>query len=285
MASRMPTSSACSRGLLTVRWPRRLAPAHGLRPPAVPVRRRVLPDHVQGHRQVRHRVHTGPVHHADLRDLSADHLELLPRRCLDRTTFGKPVPLPNLGELRGGPPSTSVGNFFVRRHGSLPTLLASWAIGNLVKATTFSRAQDCLEWAWPVACRAAKECDNKCPRTCNGCQKSPEIPTDLIPTEHCVPQARAGHSTVTDLARLRGLWFRPALRALTWLRQVSLHRKPSNLARLRRWRCAPPARNRHSTVTLLAKFLGLSTSVPRAHAVWYASNCSGTTCRIGDSAP
>lgn len=27
------------------------------------------------------------------------------------------------------------------------------------------------------------------------------------------------------------------------------------------------AHNRHSTVTLLAKFLGLSTSVPRAHAV------------------
>ncbi len=174
--------------------PRRLAHAHGLRPPAVPVRRRVLPDHIQGHRQVRHRVHTGPLHHADLRDLSADHLDLLLRRCLDRTTFGKPVPLPNLGELRGGPPSTSVGNFFVRRHRSLPALLASWAIGNLVKATTCSRAQDCLKWTWPVACRAAKDCDNKCPRTCNGCQKSPEIPTDLIPARQTLfPPNTARH--------------------------------------------------------------------------------------------
>jgi hypothetical protein len=41
----------------------------------------------------------------------------------------------------------------------------------------------------------------------------------------------------------------------------------------------------HSTVTLFARFLGLSTSVPRATAVWYASNCSGTTCRIGDRSP
>lgn len=30
----------------------------------------------------------------------------------------------------------------------------------------------------------------------------------------------------------------------------------------------PPAAKAHSTVTLLAKFLGLSTSVPRAQAVW-----------------
>ena len=41
----------------------------------------------------------------------------------------------------------------------------------------------------------------------------------------------------------------------------------------------------HSTVTLFAKFRGLSTSVPRAQAVWYASNCSGTTCSMGLSAP
>ena len=39
-----------------------------------------------------------------------------------------------------------------------------------------------------------------------------------------------------------------------------------------------------STVTLLARFLGLSTSVPRAQAVWVASSCRGTTCRIGDVA-
>ena len=41
----------------------------------------------------------------------------------------------------------------------------------------------------------------------------------------------------------------------------------------------------HSTVTLLARLRGLSTSVPRAQAVWYASNCSGTTCKSGLSAP
>ena len=41
----------------------------------------------------------------------------------------------------------------------------------------------------------------------------------------------------------------------------------------------------HSTVTLFAKLRGLSTSVPRAHAVWYASNCSGTTCSSGESSP
>lgn len=46
-------------------------------------------------------------------------------------------------------------------------------------------------------------------------------------------QARAGHSSVTLLARLLGLWLRPALRALTWLRQVSLRRKPRTLVRLR----------------------------------------------------
>ena len=41
----------------------------------------------------------------------------------------------------------------------------------------------------------------------------------------------------------------------------------------------------YSTVTDFAKLRGLSTSVPRAQAVWYASNCSGTTCRMGLSAP
>jgi len=41
----------------------------------------------------------------------------------------------------------------------------------------------------------------------------------------------------------------------------------------------------YSTVTLFARFLGLSTSVPRAQAVWYASSCSGTTWRMGLSAP
>ncbi len=60
----------------------------------------------------------------------------------------------------------------------------------------------------------------------------------------------------------------PALCALTWLRQVSLHRKPSNPARLRRRHFVPQQHARHSTVTLLARLLGLSTSVPRAQAVW-----------------
>ena len=39
---------------------------------------------------------------------------------------------------------------------------------------------------------------------------------------------------------------------------------------------SPPEPN-YSTVTLLARFLGLSTSVPLAQAVWWASSCSGTT--------
>ena len=47
----------------------------------------------------------------------------------------------------------------------------------------------------------------------------------------------------------------------------------------------PGAGADHSTVTLFAKFLGLSTSVPRAQAVWYASSCSGTTCSSGERAP
>jgi hypothetical protein len=35
------------------------------------------------------------------------------------------------------------------------------------------------------------------------------------------------------LARFLGLWLRPALRALTSLREVSLRRKPRNLPHLR----------------------------------------------------
>ena len=46
-----------------------------------------------------------------------------------------------------------------------------------------------------------------------------------------------------------------------------------------------PSKVSHSTVTDFARFLGLSTSVPRAHAVWYASNCSGTTCSMGLKGP
>jgi len=36
------------------------------------------------------------------------------------------------------------------------------------------------------------------------------------------------YSAVTLFARFRGLLLRPALRALTWLRQFSLRRKPRN---------------------------------------------------------
>jgi hypothetical protein len=36
------------------------------------------------------------------------------------------------------------------------------------------------------------------------------------------------------LARFLGLWLRPALRALTWLRQVGLRRKPRHLSRAAR---------------------------------------------------
>ena len=39
----------------------------------------------------------------------------------------------------------------------------------------------------------------------------------------------------------------------------------------------------YSTVTLFARFRGLSTSLPRITAAWYASNCSGTTVTIGCS--
>src|SRR5262249_29380496 len=37
----------------------------------------------------------------------------------------------------------------------------------------------------------------------------------------------------------------------------------------------------YSTVTLLAKFRGLSTSQPRSTAIWYASSCSGTAATTG----
>src|SRR6478735_7477923 len=42
------------------------------------------------------------------------------------------------------------------------------------------------------------------------------------------------------------------------------------------------ARTTYSTVTDFARFLGLSTSVPRMTAVWYASSCSGITWTTGD---
>lgn len=47
----------------------------------------------------------------------------------------------------------------------------------------------------------------------------------------------------------------------------------------------PPAFPAYSTVTLLARLRGLSTSVPRTHAVWYDSSCSGIVCTMGESAP
>jgi hypothetical protein len=80
----------------------------------------------------------------------------------------------------------------------------------------------------------------------------------------CLP---ANYSTVTLFARLRGLWLRPALRALTSLGEVSLRRKPRNSRASGAGAFAPQGRDRHSTVTLLARFLGLSTSVPLATAV------------------
>ena len=39
----------------------------------------------------------------------------------------------------------------------------------------------------------------------------------------------------------------------------------------------------HSTVTVFAKFLGWSTSLPSMSAIWYASSCSGMTFTIGES--
>src|SRR5690606_40064852 len=41
----------------------------------------------------------------------------------------------------------------------------------------------------------------------------------------------------------------------------------------------------YSTVTDLARLRGLSTSVPRASAVWYARICTGMVCTIGLSTP
>jgi tRNA U55 pseudouridine synthase TruB len=83
------------------------------------------------------------------------------------------------------------------------------------------------------------------------------------------PQIR--HSTVTDLARFLGVCGH-----VTSLREVSVHQTPQ---------CAARTCDRHSTVTDFAKLRGLSTSVPRATAVWYASSCNGTTCSSGLSAP
>jgi hypothetical protein len=42
----------------------------------------------------------------------------------------------------------------------------------------------------------------------------------------------AARPTVTDLAKLRGLWLRPGLRPLKSLREVSLRRKPRDLTPL-----------------------------------------------------
>lgn len=61
---------------------------------------------------------------------------------------------------------------------------------------------------------------------------------------------------------------------------VDLSAKPDWLLHLRHeWQGTParPGPRNHSTVTLFARLRGLSTSVPRAQAVWYASSCSGTT--------
>ena len=122
------------------------------------------------------------------------------------------------------------------------------------------------------------------------CVCLPQLYGFFLSQHRCAAQAAHGHSTVTDLARLRGA---------AWLVVCARRCAPSH-----RWRdvSAPPnqetcsalrargpagreARARHSTVTLFARFLGLSTSVPLAQAVWYASSCSGTTCRMGLSRP
>ena len=66
--------------------------------------------------------------------------------------------------------------------------------------------------------------------------------TDLVSLRGlgCTPGASRLHiaSDVSAAPKprtgMRGLWFRPAHCALTWLRQVSLHRKPRHLARLQR---------------------------------------------------
>lgn len=94
------------------------------------------------------------------------------------------------------------------------------------------------------------------------------------------------HSTVTDLAN-SAAWCQPGAMRLHIAARCE-QAPAENLERLRldaRLTRAPEARAGHSTVTDFARFLGLSTSVPRAHAAWYASSCSGTTCRIGDSRP
>ena len=44
--------------------------------------------------------------------------------------------------------------------------------------------------------------------------------------DHGAPQTPADHSAVTDLAKFLGVWFRPALCTLIWLRQVSLTASP-----------------------------------------------------------
>ena len=41
----------------------------------------------------------------------------------------------------------------------------------------------------------------------------------------------------------------------------------------------------YSTVTDFARFLGLSTSLPRSSAAWYARSWSGTVCSMGERIP
>ena len=53
-----------------------------------------------------------------------------------------------------------------------------------------------------------------------------------------------------------------------------------------RWVSHPPSvapAAGYSTVTLLARLRGLSTSLPSVTAAWYARICSGTESRIGSS--
>src|SRR3989344_1455156 len=54
--------------------------AHGLRPLALSLRGGVFSLVLQGRSEIRHRVHDRALHHADLRHVFQDHLELLPDR-------------------------------------------------------------------------------------------------------------------------------------------------------------------------------------------------------------
>ena len=55
----------------------------------------------------------------------------------------------------------------------------------------------------------------------------------------------------------------------------------SSISRPRINRCGVSFSTNHSTVTLLARFRGLSISRPSRSATWYASSCKGTTARSG----